>query len=74
MWTSLVKEILRIKREPNCLADTDIGKIIVTDDKKLTIEKKSAIIPTFKYSFPQNIPFGKKSFSFQRICFVFTQD
>ena len=46
------------------MADTDIGKIIVTDDKKLTIEKKSAIIPTFKYSFPQNIPVGKKSFSF----------
>ena len=59
-----VKELLGIKREPNCLAETDIGKIIVTDDKKLTIDKKSATIPTFKYSFPQNISFGKKSFYF----------
>ena len=59
-----VKELLGIKREPNCLAETDIGRIIVTDDKKLTIEKKSAIIPTFKYSFPQNILFGTKSFYF----------
>ena len=45
----LVREMLKIRREPNCLADTDIGKIIVTDDRKLTIERKTVVIPTFKY-------------------------
>ena len=45
----LVREMLKIRREPNCLADTDIGKIIVTDNRKLTVERKSVVIPTFKY-------------------------
>ena len=47
-WYIKVQKMFNINRETDCLADSNIGKIKMNKENKLSIEKKPVVIPTFR--------------------------
>ena len=47
-WYIKVQKMFNINRETDCLADSNIGKINLNKENKLSIEKKPVVIPTFR--------------------------